>query len=82
MKKQEEIFMSTKEMLYSEINNLTEDQMKGLLLFIRGFYKIENNETLSAIKEVEDMKKNPDKYKGYTDVDEMMRDLLQWQNIS
>ena len=77
MKKQEEIFMSTKEMLYSEINNLTEDQMKGLLLFIRGFYKIENNETLSAIKEVEDMKKNPDKYKGYTDVDEMMRDLLQ-----
>ncbi|MBQ8825369.1 MAG: hypothetical protein IJZ64_09135 [Ruminococcus sp.] len=69
--------MSTKEMLYSEINNLTEDQMKGLLLFIRGFYKIENNETLSAIKEVEDMKKNPDKYKGYTDVDEMMRDLLQ-----
>lgn len=77
MKKQEEIFMSTREMLYSEINNLTEDQMKGLLLFIRGFYKIENNETLSAIKEVEDMKKNPDKYKGYTDVDEMMRDLLQ-----
>lgn len=77
MKEQEENSMSTREMLYSEINNLTEDQMKGLLLFIRGFYRIENNETLSAIQEVEDMKKNPDKYKGYTDVNEMMRDLLQ-----
>lgn len=31
---------------------------------------------LKAMREVEDMKKNPSKYKGYTDIDELMRDLL------
>ena len=31
---------------------------------------------LKAMREVEDMKKNPSKYQGYTDFDEMMRDLL------
>ena len=35
-----------------------------------------NAETLEALKEVEEMKKNPDKYRGYTDVDEMMKELL------
>ena len=31
---------------------------------------------LKAMREDEDMKKNPSKYKGYTDIDELMRDLL------
>ena len=31
---------------------------------------------LKAMREVEDMMKNPSKYKGYTDIDELMRDLL------
>ena len=35
-----------------------------------------NAETLSALQEVEEMKKHPENYKGYTDVDEMFRDLL------
>ena len=35
-----------------------------------------NEKTLKALKEVEDMKKNPSKYKSYTDVDEMMKDIL------
>ena len=35
-----------------------------------------NKETLSAINEVEEMEKNPDKYKGYTNVDDLMEDLL------
>lgn len=34
-----------------------------------------SEELLEAFAEVEDMKKNPDKYKGYSDVDEMMRDI-------
>lgn len=38
--------------------------------------RVPNEETLQAIAEVNDMKRNPDKYKGYTDVDEMMRDIL------
>lgn len=35
-----------------------------------------NNETLSALREVEEMKKNPSLGKSYTDVDKMMEDLL------
>ena len=39
--------------------------------------KIDENEAMrEALREVEDMKKNPSKYQGYTDIDEMMRDLL------
>ena len=37
---------------------------------------IPNEETLAAIKEVEDMERHPEKYKSYTDVDVMMRDIL------
>lgn len=37
-----------------------------------------NAETILAIKEVEEMKKNPEQYKGYTNVDDMMKDLLIW----
>ncbi len=70
--------MSTKEMLYSEINHLTEEQMQGLLLFIRGFYASENPnaETIAAMEEVDEMKKHPELYQGYTDIDDMMEDLL------
>ena len=35
-----------------------------------------NTETISAIDEVEKMKLNPEEYKGYDDVDEMMKVLL------
>ena len=35
-----------------------------------------NSETLSALREVEEMKKNPSLGKSYTDVDKMMEDLL------
>lgn len=35
-----------------------------------------NAETLEAIREVEEMRKNPSLGKSYTDVDEMMEDLL------
>ena len=58
-----------------------------LLIFGRDMYilwcmvkdadKIDGNDALrEALREVEDMKKNPSKYQGYTDIDEMMRDLL------
>lgn len=35
-----------------------------------------NSETKAAIEEVVAMKKDPSSYIGYTDVDEMIRDLL------
>lgn len=37
---------------------------------------VPNADTIAAIDEVEKMKLNPQDYKGYTDVDEMMRELL------
>lgn len=35
-----------------------------------------NATTLAAMREIEEMEKNPDNYKGYTDIDEMFEDLL------
>ena len=35
-----------------------------------------NDKTLSAINEVEEMEKNPEKFKGYDDIDNLMEDLL------
>ena len=51
------------------------------VIYFRGFpfdvrLDIPNEETLAAINEVQQMKKNPDLGKAYTDVDEMMKDLL------
>lgn len=37
---------------------------------------VPNSETLAAIREVQEMEKDPTKGKAYTDVDEMMRELL------
>lgn len=36
-----------------------------------------NAETIEAIKEVQEMKQNPSLGKSYTDVDEMMKELLE-----
>ena len=35
-----------------------------------------NPETVEALAEVQEMKKHPERYKGYTDVDAMMKELL------
>ena len=35
-----------------------------------------SREMRRALKEAEDIIKNPDKYKGYHDVDEMLKDIL------
>ncbi|MBQ7916100.1 MAG: type II toxin-antitoxin system RelB/DinJ family antitoxin [Firmicutes bacterium] len=37
---------------------------------------VPNAETLAALEEVKEMKAHPEEYKGYTDVDEMMKELL------
>lgn len=38
---------------------------------------IPNSETIEAIKEVQQMKRNPSFGKSFTDVDEMMKELLE-----
>lgn len=37
---------------------------------------VPNTITLAAMKETEEMKKHPERYRGYNDVDEMMGDIL------
>lgn len=34
-----------------------------------------NKETEEAFAEIEEMKKHPEQYKGYTDIDELFQDL-------
>ena len=48
------------------------------LLLQTDIYKVDNpnKETIDAINELDDMKKNPDKYKRYNNVNELMDDLL------
>ena len=38
--------------------------------------EIPNEETIAAMKEIEEMKKHPRRYKGYKTAKEMMEDLL------
>lgn len=40
-----------------------------------------NAETVAALLEVEEMKKNPEKYKSYNDVDEMFEDVLKEEDM-
>ena len=37
---------------------------------------VPNEKTLKALKKVEEMEKNPEKYKGYDSIDSLMEDLL------
>ena len=39
---------------------------------------VPNDITKKAISELDDMKKNPDKYKSYKNFDELMEDLNKW----
>ena len=69
--------MSTREKLLHAIGLLSDEQIEGLYAFLNGFYpdEITNADTLAAFAEVEEMKKNPDDYKGYTDLDTLFKDL-------
>lgn len=68
--------MSTKEMLYHEIDYLTEEQLQGLLSFIRGFYKndVPNEETVKAMLEADEIARDPN-VKGYTNMVDLMEAL-------
>ena len=68
--------MSTKELAYSLIDRLNEKQLDALVVILQGMSGASNTEepnaeTIEALNEVEDMKRHPEKYKGYDDVDEM-----------
>ncbi len=71
--------MSTREIAYSILDRLSDEQIAAFIMLFGGYIssdEIPNEDTLEALSEVEEMKKNPDEFKGYTDVDEMMKELL------
>ena len=49
---------------------------EGKIPFSISLNKEPNKTTLEALKEIEEMEKNPSAYKSYKDVDEMMEELL------
>lgn len=69
--------MSTRDKVIRKIGLLNEEQLEGLLAFLNCFVPDGefNDETLKAFAEVEEMKKHPEQYKGYTDVDELFEEL-------
>ena len=69
--------MSIRDMAVDIIDNFSEEQLKGFVMMFGSFdSEIPSEELLEAFAEVEEMEKHPELYKGYTDVDEMMRDIL------
>lgn len=74
--------MSNREICYQMIDLFPEDKLPSVvgilenLCAMSGLNQTPNAETLAAMREVAEMKANPDEYPGYTDVDTMMRDLL------
>lgn len=68
--------MGIKEMAYSCIDCMTEQQM---LEFIRdqiGLDDIPNADTIEALEELQYMKEHPEEYKSYKSVDEMFDEIL------
>ncbi len=72
--------MSTKEKVVNIINMLPDDVLLGLLDYVEYLAYQENqkyNADLDeAVAEMEEMEKNPHLYKGYDNVDEMMKEIL------
>jgi len=69
--------MSTKEKIITKINFLTDEQIEALYSLLNSFYpeEIYNKETLEAFDEVEEMKRNPEQYKGVSSVEELFKEL-------
>ena len=71
--------MSTREMAVNIIDNFTDEQLEAFVIMFGSILENDrepNEETLEALEEVRDMKMNPEKYKGYDDVDAMFKELL------
>ena len=72
--------MSTKEKIIYLINRIEPSDLETVYKVIEKFAfapdEIPNEDTIEALAEVEEMERHPEKYKGYTNIDEMMKELL------
>ena len=67
--------MSRKEIAYNIIDYLSEEQLAAFITLFGNYADIPNAETEAAMLEADRIANDPD-VKGYTDLDEMMRDLM------
>lgn len=65
--------MSTKEIVTSMLDSLTEEQLNGIMVLIRSFTR-PNSETEAAINECEELLNDPNA-RRYKSVDELFEDL-------
>ncbi len=68
--------MSTKEKAYNIIDGMSDEQLSAFVALFSKPAEVPNSETLEAMREVEDMKRHPENYKSYDDVDVMFKELL------
>lgn len=71
--------MSTREIAYNIIDCMSEEQLSAFVALFGNAADVPdvpNEETLEAMREVEDMKLHPENYKSYDDVDVMFKELL------
>ena len=77
LKKQFEVFCADMGMtMTTAINIFAEKAVREYRIPFEIGGEVPNKETVEAIREVQEMKKNPSMGKAYTNVDEMMRELL------
>ena len=67
--------MSTREIAYNIIDCMSEEQLSAFVALFGNAADIPNEETLEAMREADGIAHDPN-VKGYTDIDELMRDLL------
>lgn len=67
--------MSTREIAYQIIDNMSDEQLEGFIHFFNSmFYEVPNDETLEAIKEADRMLNNPNT-KKFNSVEELFEEL-------
>ena len=74
--KAQELFEELGLDLSTAINILFKQSIMGNAIPFDDEREIPNAVTIAAMQETEEMIKSPEKYKRYTDIDEMMRDIF------
>lgn len=67
--------MSTKELAYSIIDNLSEEQLSAFVALFELTTEIPNKETQAAMLEADRIAHDPD-VRGFTNTDELFEELL------
>lgn len=75
-KESQELFASLGMDMTTAVNIFLRQAVKEHAIPFRVGEPVPNYGTKEALNEIKDMRKHPERYKAYTDVDEMMKDIL------